>query len=170
MTEEFEANKPNVGEFIGLLLISAYLSGRAAAEDYLDYKLDTPLDIDALDGSLNKVIAGKTYKERIDEYVENEGTVDEIVRVAETEFHRMYNDGVIDGANEIGYQTGEMITKTWVTAGDEKVRETHSYLEGMTIALNEMFYTFDGDSAYAPGGFSKAENDVNCRCVLILGH
>lgn len=170
VSAEWSANKQNVGDLIETILIAGYLSGREAAEGYLDYVIDTGADLAALDGSLNKVIAGKTYKERINDYLENNGSVDEVIRVAETEYHRMYNDGIIDGANEIGYRTGEYITKTWVTAGDDKVRDTHEYLEGMTIPLNDMFYTFDGDSAYAPGGFSKAENDVNCRCTLLLGH
>jgi hypothetical protein len=51
---------------------------------------------------------------------------------------------------------------------DEKVRDTHKYLEGMTVALDEEFYTYDGDHAPAPHGFTKVENNANCRCVVTL--
>ena len=40
----------------------------------------------------------------------------------------------------------------------------------MALRQNEIhglrFYTFDGDHASRPGKFTKAENNVNCRCVL----
>ena len=51
---------------------------------------------------------------------------------------------------------------------DDKVRETHDYLEGVEVDLASEFVTFDGDSAKFPGDFSRAENNVNCRCVIDL--
>jgi hypothetical protein len=50
---------------------------------------------------------------------------------------------------------------------DNRVRDTHFYLEGMTVDINDKFYTYDGDSAYRPGGFEKAENNCGCRCLLM---
>lgn len=167
--EWYETDRKQLGDLIETLLITAYLEGRSAAEDYLDYALDTELNLEQLDKALNLKIEGKTYRDRIDEYVEEE-KLPEIVRVAETDYHRMYNTGLIDGANEIGYQNGSYIYKTWVTAGDDKVRDTHEYLEGITIPLNDEFYTFDGDHALSPGGFIKAVNNVNCRCTLNLNY
>lgn len=168
VTEEYEKDPKNVEDFIDDLLIAGYLAGRQAAQDYLDFTLDAEPDFESLDKALNLKIEGKTFRDRVNEYVENGGSVAEIVRVAETDFHRMYNTGLIDGGNEIGYQTGQNINKTWVTAGDDKVRDTHDYLEGMTVPLNEEFFTFDGDHSEYPGGFEKASNNVNCRCVCIL--
>lgn len=165
--EWYETDRKQLGDLIETLLITAYLEGRSAAEDYLDYALDTELNLEQLDKALNLKIEGKTYRDRIDEYVEEE-KLPEIVRVAETDYHRMYNTGLIDGANEIGYQTGEYITKTWVTVMDDRTRDQHAYLDGITIPLNDLFYTYDGNSAYAPGGFDTAEMNVNCRCVLTL--
>lgn len=49
---------------------------------------------------------------------------------------------------------------------DDRVRDTHSYLEGMEVPYNARFYTYDGDSAEAPGMFSLPENNINCRCVV----
>lgn len=168
VSEQYEADPKKVGDFIEDLLITGYVMGRQASEDYLDFVLDTKPDFEQLHKALNLKIEGKTYRDRVDEYVENGGSVAEIIRVAETDFHRMYNTGLIDGGNEIGYHTGQNINKTWVTAGDDKVRDTHEYLEGMTVPLNEEFYTFDGDHSEFPGGFEKASNNCNCRCVCIL--
>ena len=36
------------------------------------------------------------------------------------------------------------------------------------VPLEEEFFTFDGDHAAYPGGFTKAENNVNCRCIVRL--
>ena len=52
--------------------------------------------------------------------------------------------------------------------GDERVRDTHSPLEGITVGLNDLFYTWDGDAAMAPGGFTLPQNNVNCRCWITL--
>ena len=51
---------------------------------------------------------------------------------------------------------------------DEKVRDTHQYLELMTVDIDEDFYTYDGDHASAPGMFELAQNNVNCRCELLF--
>lgn len=51
---------------------------------------------------------------------------------------------------------------------DEKVRDTHQYLEGMTVGIDEDFWTYDNDHASAPGMFEFAENNVNCRCELLF--
>jgi hypothetical protein len=51
---------------------------------------------------------------------------------------------------------------------DDRVRETHDYLEGVRVGIDDLFYTFDGDAAYAPGGFGDPSNNVNCRCYLTL--
>ena len=63
-------------------------------------------------------------------------------------------------------ETGRDVYKTWQTMQDDRVRETHDYLEGMTIPLKEKFKTLDMDEADAPGGFTLPENNVNCRCWL----
>lgn len=57
--------------------------------------------------------------------------------------------------------------KTWQTQKDERVRDTHRFLQGVTIPTDQRFWTIDGDSALTPGGFLTAQNNVNCRCVLV---
>ena len=118
--------------------------------------------------SIYKKVAGKDFMQRIDEYVES-GTVEDFMRVAETDSHRVYNDASVTTANEAvksGKVDGSNLFKTWNTMLDDRVRDTHQYLEGVTIPFDAEFYTYDGDHAFEPGGFEKAENVVGCRCYL----
>ncbi len=166
--EWYETDKKKLGDVIEDLLIDAYLEGALAAEDYLDFTPNTDIDTTRMFETINKDIAGKTFRQRVDEYVENNGSVDEIVRVAETDFHRVYNEGIIERGADIQNETGRSVYKQWITVNDDKVRETHEYLEGTSIPFDAEFYTFDGDHAFAPGGFTNAGNNINCRCVIDL--
>lgn len=128
------------------------------------YRVDT----DRMNSAVNAVIADKTWKERVrDWYESGNGTPDDIIRIIETESHRVYNDSILDVGKQAEKETGG-VYKTWFTMLDDRVRETHEYLEGETVPYNERFYTFDGDSAMAPGGFSNPQNNINCRCAIWL--
>lgn len=91
-------------------------------------------------------------------YIDKDDT--RIQTIFDNEYHRMYNAGAYDFAKE------HFKTKTWKTVGDDLVRDTHVYLEGVTIPVEAEFFTYDDDSALYPGAFSNASNNVNCRCVL----
>lgn len=91
--------------------------------------------------------------------------IEAIKRVVETEANRMHNAGAFDTAKAYAAE-GHTVYKRWVTMMDEKVRSTHLYLEGESVPLDEEFFTFDGDSALYPGGFSLPNNNINCRCDL----
>jgi uncharacterized protein with gpF-like domain len=79
---------------------------------------------------------------------------------------RIYNTGVLDTVRANGVESTTY--KRWNTMFDDKVRDTHSPLDGVTVPYNAYFYSWDGDKARAPGMFSKAENNINCRCVVEL--
>lgn len=119
--------------------------------------------VDDVEKTVNAKVAGKTWKERVEDYFANGGSVDDIVRIAETEMHRIANTAALDTAKKIG-----ATKKTWATMRDDKVRTDHDYLEGSTVGIDEDFYTWQGYHAPAPGMFGVAEEDVNCRCELIF--
>jgi len=119
--------------------------------------------IDEVMKVIDKKVAGKDWRQRVEEYFSNSGSVDDLVRIVETEVHRDANEAALSTAKRAGAKQ-----KTWMTMMDEKVRDTHSYLEMMTVGINEDFYTYDGDHASAPGLFELAENNVNCRCELLF--
>ena len=108
-------------------------------------------------------VADKTWRERVEDYFANGGSVDDLVRIAETEAHRDANTAALDTAKKAGAKR-----KTWVTMLDDKVRDTHSPLEGVSAPIDGEFVTWDGDKAQAPGLFSLPQNNVNCRCELIF--
>ena len=179
-----------MSDFVFDLLIMAYVFGYDAVNETLktSVKPQTEKEYEAI----FKEIAGKTFEQRVYEY-SIEGNVENIIRVAETDMARIYNQAVLDAAHaaqeaarrqkqqEQAQQTveegggqgeegtaydGSPLSKTWVTMADEKVRASHQYLEGMTVPLDDEFYTYDGDHAQAPGGFTSAANNCNCRCQL----
>lgn len=115
------------------------------------------------DKTVNLEIKGETFRERVHKAVDalDEG---ELLNIIDTEMHRDYNAGVYDA----GEKSGKRTLKTWNTMNDDKVRDTHSYLEGMSVGHDDKFYTYDGDSARYPGDFSLPENNCHCRCWITL--
>ena len=152
-------SKSTLQDTVEDILIAAYMGGYQVSEAMLQTKGE--ILADKLRESVYRKIDGKTFIDRIKEY-ESTNDVEAIKRVAETELHRVWNEASIDCASECGFK----VNKTWVTQNDDKVRDTHEFLESVSVPLEEKFYTFDGDSALYPGGFEKAENNINCRCVL----
>lgn len=143
-------------------LIMAYIFGFDSVESPIPFEIDINKMWDAI--FLN--VKGETFADRIRKHID-EGTWDKetMQRLVETEYHRDSETGRYDKAKGI-YDRGIPVTKRWVTMMDDRVRETHQYLEGMEVGIDEKFYTYDGDSALIPGGFELPENNVNCRCEL----
>lgn len=87
-------------------------------------------------------------------------------RIARTEATRVVNQ-----ATSASYQTlsenGIQVKKQWLTARDKNVRKTHKELEGVIVGANEEFVTSDLDTASSPASFTKASNNINCRCTII---
>ena len=109
---------------------------------------------------INEKVAGKDYVERVTEWAEK-GKIDAILRVAETDAHR-----VLNAASYATAKKAKAKYKTWVTMQDDKVRDSHDYLLAMTIPIDDYFVTYNGDKALVPGQFGVPEEDVNCRCIL----
>lgn len=148
------------------LLEYLYIYGFVTAREELgviaeDVESVLPTDYkDAMDESIYRKFDGLDFADRTLSYAEL-GDKESIIRVAETDGHRVYNDGGYQGAKSAGART-----KTWLTMLDDKVRDTHDYLEGMTVGIDKRFYTFDGDSARYPGDFALPQNNINCRCEV----
>ena len=113
------------------------------------------------DKAVNLEIKGETFRDRIREQMEAESE-EGVMRIIDTEAHRDYNTGAFDAAKK----SGKQVMKHWNTMLDDRVRDTHQYLEGMEVGIDDLFYTFDGDSALFPGGFTLPQNNINCRCLV----
>lgn len=143
------------------LLILAYTRGNRDVNEMLSGAA-IPVDTDSMYGAIYYMIGGKTFEDRARTHIRNEDP-GMLIDLAESEYHRVYEAGSYDTA--LGYDGS--VSKTWVTMLDNRVRETHDFLEGVTVPVGERFYTYDGDSALFPGGFELAENNCGCRCVLM---
>lgn len=150
-----------IDELLDLFLLS-YANGATATNSELG-TAEMP-SVDAVDAAVNKPIAGKTWRDRVMEYYESGGTLYDIIRIAETDATRIYNQGAVDAVRANGAE--DSVQKRWQTMEDDRVRDTHSYLQGMVVPFGSEFWTWDGDHAEYPGGFILPENNINCRCVV----
>ena len=166
---EKEKLRDDIWDYIEYLLFEAYVYGNVQAMDDLGLLDRDPQEIinrDEMERVINEPVAGKTYRDRIREYLDAEdSTIEDFQRVAETDATRVYNAGVVDGGKASGVQG---VMKQWITMEDEKVRSTHEYLQSMTVPLDADFWTWDNDHARAPGLFTLPENNINCRCTIQL--
>lgn len=148
------------------MLIMAYVFGTEDADEEL--AVTETVVTDEMYAAVWKTIADKNWEQRVREYFDDpNGTVDDIMRVVETDANRIYNDAVLNVGEKVS-KRGDKVTKTWNTVLDDKVRSTHSYIESVTVPIDKRFYTYDGDSARYPGDFVMPENNINCRCAITL--
>jgi hypothetical protein len=94
------------------------------------------------------------------------------MRIVKTESHRVFSEARKDSLDEAKDKV--KMTKTWITARDEKVRGRnpkdtmdHASMDGVTILYDENFKFPDGTEGFAPGQIGDY-NDINCRCDWII--
>jgi SPP1 gp7 family putative phage head morphogenesis protein len=75
--------------------------------------------------------------------------------IARTETTRVTNGGQRDTLAAYAAESGDKITKRWLTARDDRVRDAHRELEGEMRGVDEAF----SNGLQAPG-------EPNCRCTL----
>ena len=91
-------------------------------------------------------------------------STDRSIVIAETETNNAANYDGYEEAKENG-----KTQKVWITLQDNKVRQTHSEIDGMTIGIDELFQVgaaemrFPCDEELA---YDFPEEIVNCRCSL----
>ena len=162
-----ERRKPEVRrrfcDYMEFVLCLVYAYGWKDAEEIVGIVPDKGhLD----DICVNLEIANKTFRERTADWFTNENaSAEELLRLIDTEAVRDYNTGVRDAGKASGLLG---VKKTWHTMLDWRVRDSHQYLEGQTVGIDDLFYTAGGDSAMAPGGFDDPSENCNCRCYITL--
>lgn len=143
------------------ILIDAYLEGFAFAA-YMLGESSIEADTDEITEAVYYTYQGDkdSVQAKFADYYED-GDMESIKRLIESEFHRVHQTAGFQAA----YKT-DGAGKRWETMQDEKVRDTHFYLQGIVVPLDEDFVTYDGDRAKYPGGFMTARENANCRCAL----
>jgi HK97 family phage portal protein len=84
-------------------------------------------------------------------------------RIAQTEVIGATNDGQIRAYSEAGVEQ-----KEWLTARDEKVRDSHR-IDGQIVGIHDSFTTNEGTHLLYPGDRSAGqppEEVINCRCTV----
>lgn len=145
-------------DYLEFVLCLVYAYGWKDAEEIVGI---VPFTDGFDDRAVNLEIAGETFRDRITP----DKSYEEVLRVIDTESHRDYNTAVYDAAKESGKSS---LKKKWQTMKDDKVRDQHSYLDGMVVGIDDYFYTDTGESALYPGGFGTPDLDVNCRCWVTI--
>jgi hypothetical protein len=122
---------------------------------------------------LQGIIRGDTYEDQaatlkdtiVKDYARNG-------RLSEDLGHQVQSDATVEAIDHAREQDIE-ITKTWVTAGDDRVREDHAAMDGQEVLADEMFRIPEGPNAGmeadGPGLFGIPEEDINCRCWMVAG-
>ena len=148
-------------DYLEFVLCLVYAYGWKDAEEIVGI---VPFKDGLDDKCVNLEIANKTFRERAEDWFGN-GSAEELIRLIDTESVRDYNTGVRDAGKASGVLG---LKKTWHTMLDWRVRDSHQYLEGQTVGIDDLFYTAGGDSAQAPGGFDDPSENCNCRCYITL--
>ena len=101
------------------------------------------------------------YRER---YVQYRSEV-----IARTEAWRAVNQGteeMYQQAVDAGQIRPEQMTRTWVTARDERVRSSHARLNGEQRGYNETWQGDNGELRYPGDPLAPASETVQCRCRI----
>ena len=146
-------------DYLEFVLCLVYAYGWHDAEEIVGI---VPFEDGLDDKTVNLEIDHMTFRDRM---MEKEHSVEEAIRLIDTESHRDYNTGVYDAAKKSGIPN---LKKKWNTMNDGKVRDEHFYMEGMKVGIDDFFYTYTGDATLYPGGFGVPELDVNCRCWVTI--
>jgi SPP1 gp7 family putative phage head morphogenesis protein len=88
-------------------------------------------------------------------------------RIARTEVNTASNEASIAGAKATGLE----LVKEWMSFIDEKTRDSHAFMNGVTVGIDEKFEVPDAygvidlmDYPLDPAG--SASNVIECRCTI----
>lgn len=176
-----QAKKEICDDLLELLLI-AYTYGCEDVNEMLGTQIAPTYD--EMRESIYRKIAGEDFEQRVGQYIQEFSDameyadehattapgeeipkvptppLSDIMRIADTDSHRVYN--------EAGYTTakqGGATTKKWVCHFHNS-RDTHIYLHDTEVPIDAEFYTFLGNHAMFPGEFGVAYEDCNCECTV----
>lgn len=90
------------------------------------------------------------------------GKVARAEAIARTEVIGSYNQAGLAGAKSIGAEK-----KQWISVLDDRTRDDHIGMHGISVGVDEDFELPDGSSGPSPGDIGEASQDINCRCTMV---
>ena len=118
---------------------------------------------------LNTGLSTNEIAKLITEDTSNNFGIGRANRIARTEATRVVNQATVESYRQLGEQ-GIQVKKQWLSAFDEKVRDSHRWLNGKTVDANEDFVLppeFGGHKASSPASFDVVGENINCRCTVV---
>lgn len=86
--------------------------------------------------------------------------------IVRTEAGRIQEEAAFDAA-VAAKEKGADVVKQWSAIRDERTRYTHRLLDGQVRELDE-YFEVHGKKAMRPHGFGLPEEDINCRCSMLI--
>lgn len=112
---------------------------------------------------------GETYGQmagRLKDSLEND--VPKALRVVRTETHRVMEQAKLDSLSN-AQAAGLDIVKVWVSSRDERVRSSHTSMDGKIVDYGNDFENPEtGGKGPGPGMMGVAADDINCRCIFTI--
>lgn len=70
------------------------------------------------------------------------------------------------GANEAAKETGLKLRREWISAEDNRTRDTHAAANGQIVGQDETFDIGDSRLMFPGDPNGEAAETINCRCVI----
>lgn len=147
-----------IDEMLDLFLL-AYERGNEVINRQFGGNYEPP--IEDVEKTIMLPIEGKAWVDRVWDWFDEGGDEADIMRIVETEAHRDGNTAAFVTAKNVG-----AASKTWHCTMLPTSRDTHIYLDGVTVPIDGEFYSYNGGSTQFPGEWGIPEEDVNCLCWL----
>lgn len=110
---------------------------------------------------------GDTYKTMATRLKESlEGDVINPTRIVRTEGARVMSTAQTDVLNKVADKVP--MKKIWLSANDERTRDTHIAMHRKEVDYEDVFILPDGTEMFAPLQGGNAKNVINCRCVMSI--
>lgn len=110
---------------------------------------------------------GDTYKTMATRLKDSlEGDVINPTRIVRTEGARVMSTAQTDVLNKVADKVP--MKKIWLSANDERTRDTHIAMHKKEVDYEDVFILPDGTEMFAPLQGGNAKNVINCRCVMSI--
>lgn len=144
-------NPLSTDQYVDLFARQIVRTQSNAITNIVDKGLQDGLAIETIAESLSEVYAFSTQR---------------ALQIARTESTRAANLGTQRAYTEAA-SMGIQVRKQWLSARDERVRNSHASLDGQTVGANENFVSESGAEGPAPASLGSPDEDINCRCTMI---
>ncbi|MCC8150715.1 MAG: hypothetical protein LIO96_04470 [Lachnospiraceae bacterium] len=94
----------------------------------------------------------------------NKKALNNAIRIARTEGHRIQNEAQLDAMNE-AVDNGADVVKQWDATLDGRTRPDHQRADGQIREMDE-YFDVGGEKMKAPGVGGSAKQVCNCRCCI----